>query len=216
MGAQGCERMTSFEDPLRMLRVQRERLLRDLAKVDAAIAALDEDSDRIDCRTQQVASEKAEMGSSEGAPTPPAELREMAHAILAERKEPVPTGELLSEIGARGGVVGGVNQRANLSTLLSRDGRFHSNGRDGWVLSLMIQPDQPSLDRAAKSLLLDVRDDAALYDGFALHKAKYAFGLPKDVDRRLLEIASYNLGRRLTENEKHDVRGIARKLLDDL
>lgn len=143
-----------------------------------------------------------------------ADPRDIAYRVLQESSSPMTIGALLRELTSRGAHIGGSIPRANLSTLLSRDDRFHSVGRDGWTLTTSVVPNDGALQQAASSLALRVRDDVDLWDSYINHKRHYAHGLPRDIDRLLLEISYSNLSRRLTEDEKHRAREFATERLD--
>lgn len=60
-----------------------------------------------------------------------------AFAVLADSDTPLPIAEVVRRVRARGTMVGGNNPEMNLSSSLSRDGRFGSvrfEGRPCWVL----------------------------------------------------------------------------------
>jgi hypothetical protein len=91
-----------------------------------------------------------------------------AFEILAETNEPSPVGPLVNMVRGRGATVGGTNPELNLSSSLSRDGRFRSvrfNGRPCWWLKdrpylgeidFGARPETKSAEEPAKASSADI------------------------------------------------------------
>lgn len=146
----------------------------------------------------------------------PLEIRDQVYRYLSQNGGPVPVGAILELLESKGVQIAGINPKANLSTLMSRDSRFHSNGRDGWVLAESIQPDDQALARAVQGTFHEVSFDPELLEEFNKHRSQYSYGLPHLIDRLLLERARRDLNRHLTDSEKHSARQKAREKLNNL
>ena len=76
--------------------------------------------------------------------------------------------------------------------------------------------DETALEEAAERLSYEAKFDFGLSHSFQDHVKQRRYGLPQDVDKRLLEIATTMLGRRLLDEEKPRIREIARAKLEEL
>lgn len=140
-------------------------------------------------------------------------LRDKALEIISGRSDPTPTRVLLQEIEAHGLSVPGDNPANNLSAHLSRDERFLSMGRAGWVEApTEVGPEfLKELSQQAWEELSQQQQEEAVLSISDKDKA----GLPQEVDRILMRVARERLRRHLTDNEKHGLRNQLHFLIED-
>jgi hypothetical protein len=86
---------------------------------------------------------------------------------------------------------------------MSRDQRFLSLGREGWVLASSVTPATDQM-RAVASQYVEAKDDAFINQ---LNEDFNTLGeTPAIVDREILHWARTNVGRNLIEIEKRELR----------
>ncbi|MEO1026110.1 MAG: hypothetical protein AAFX07_11235 [Pseudomonadota bacterium] len=142
-----------------------------------------------------------------------AEILDTVQSVLQQHEAPVPTSKLLHMLEIKGIKLGGTNPVANLSARLSRDSRFESAGRAGWVFLDSVDESE-SLD--SEVLKTHVKEfyyemDSKSLDELARHIEKRPHGLPRDVDQDMLLFLRRKILRLLTDSEKEQARKSLRR-----
>lgn len=130
-------------------------------------------------------------------------MKDAAERFLSDQSNPVQTKEIWDALAAQGIHVPGDNPQNNLSAHMSRDPRFVSLGREGWVLAARVPSDDSRAkaagDSFAKSLPTTKIDE--------INKLlEEVDDIPAEMDRALLGFARSELGRNLMESEKRALR----------
>lgn len=128
----------------------KERAMADLKRIEVTIARLEDQLRRaVDDRTKlkhflevvnrysrdpgEEEAEKAPAGGRRNSKA--ARIRDLAHAFLCERREPVQSGDIAQFVADRGEDIPGADKGSYVSSVLNRDGRFTNLRNLGWVLA---------------------------------------------------------------------------------
>lgn len=130
-------------------------------------------------------------------------MKDAAERFLRDKVGPFQTKDVLDALTSQGIRVPGESPQNNLSAHLSRDSRFLSLGRDGWVLATAVTPNEEKAKGLGETYagVLDsekVKEISNILDS--------SEEIPADVDRALLSHARSELGRNLLEPEKRVLR----------
>jgi DNA-directed RNA polymerase delta subunit len=130
-------------------------------------------------------------------------MKDAAERFLRENPGPLQTKDVLDALSAQGIHVPGDSPQNNLSAHLSRDGRFLSLGRDGWVLASTVALDEQTSKEAGEAFAATVDSEKINEISNLLDASE---DIPSEVDKALLSHARSELGRNLLEAEKRVLR----------
>jgi hypothetical protein len=130
-------------------------------------------------------------------------MKEAAERFLRENPGPLQTKDVLDALTSQGIHVPGDSPQNNLSAHLSRDSRFLSLGRDGWVLASTVSPDEHSPKEAGEAYAATLDSEKVNEISNLLDASE---DIPSDIDKALLGHARSELGRNLLEVEKRVLR----------
>jgi hypothetical protein len=130
-------------------------------------------------------------------------MKDAAERFLRDKVGPLQTKDVLDALTSQGIHVPGESPQNNLSAHLSRDSRFLSLGRDGWVLAVTVTPNEQRSKEAGEAYAASLEPEkidelSAILDA--------SNDVPTEVDRALLSHARSELGRNLLESEKRLLR----------
>lgn len=138
-------------------------------------------------------------------------MKDAAEQILQLSADPITTKDLVDAVVESGIYVPGDNPQNNLSAHLSRDSRFLSLGREGWVLASAVK----AQDEAMESISAQYVDRLSENDINVLDQAfSRSDDIPTNVDRNILHEARVALKRNLVESEKSVLRRAVRDAVE--
>lgn len=130
-------------------------------------------------------------------------MKDAAEDFLSGQTGPVQTKEIWDALAAQGIHVPGDNPQNNLSAHMSRDPRFVSLGREGWVLAARVPSDDSRAKAAGDSFATSLPATKIDEINKLLNETD---DIPAEMDRALLGFARSELGRNLMESEKRALR----------
>jgi hypothetical protein len=190
-----------LEAQLSELRAQLEELdlLKDIQALERIIRRMKTEGMRSSASIS--ADKSVGLGRQEAASS--VTMKDAAERFLRGKTAPLQTKDVLDALNSEGIHVPGDNPQNNLSAHMSRDPRFLSLGRDGWVLAASVSPNEQRAGLAgeAYAAILEADSVKAVVSSLELSN-----DIPADQDRALLSYARSDFGRNLLEAEKRALR----------
>lgn len=190
-----------LEAELAALRAQLEELdiVKDIQALERIIRRMRGEGSR---SQSSATSEKSAPQGRQEASTSVA-MKNAAERFLSEQSGPIQTKEIWDALAAQGIHVPGDNPQNNLSAHMSRDPRFVSLGREGWVLATSIVADDNRAKEVGESFANSLPSTKVDEINRLL---EWADDVPAEMDRALLGFARSEVGRNLMESEKRALR----------
>ena len=138
-------------------------------------------------------------------------MKDAAESYLRGKTAPVQTKDLFEALESQGITVPGDNPQNNLSAHLSRDSRFVSMGRNGWVLASSLEPQIGDVKLVAKQYV-----DSLTQETFEAlrNDLTHSETIPATIDAEILRAARDFLGRNLIPTEKIEIRRAIAEAVD--